>query len=174
MVHFEQTIHILLDPDKKDVQERFQLFIRLLAEPLDYDKQGQLKLNQIMSAYLNGHYYNFCCMAVPFIEECIRSILIKTGFNITKLKAEDGIPTEYKTMSALNFENIGDYIPMEIVMFIRTVLLQGKYYTGLNIRNDVAHGISKWEEYSDYATNLVLYIMFQLARVAIQKKEIDE
>lgn len=170
LIHFNDLIFKQLNEDLKDVQNRFKFMVKYLSETTGGSENSYYKVNRMLNAFRNSLYFDFMNMAIPYIEESLRYLLSVCSINPLQLKNEEGIPTQYKTMDFLFRNELKNEFPENIPFTLQMILTKGRYNVGLNLRNDVAHGILRWNEFDQFNSSLLLAVMFILSRVCLWKK----
>jgi hypothetical protein len=174
LVYFEDSIHKLLPKDSPEIQDRFKFMVNYLSESTGAQKQSTYKCGRFLNAFCNAQYYEFLCMAIPYLEDALRCIIDRVGINPVQLKNIEGEPTQYKTLDLLYRDEVKKVLPDDVAFSLQMILTYGRFNIGLNLRNDVAHGILHWEEFNSFNASLILVFLFILSGVSIWIKKNQE
>ena len=174
LLHFNDLIFKLLHEDLKDVQNRFRIMVQYLSESTGCQESSYYKVNRILNAFRNSLHFDFLSMAIPYIEESLRYLLGVCHINPLQLKNEEGVPTQYKTLEFLFRDEFKNGLPENISFTLQMILTKGRFNVGLNLRNDIAHGILLWNDFDQFSTALLMVVMFILSGVCLWKKSSEE
>ena len=152
----------LYRPAFEEAVTRLQLtvddIIAWLAEcPLFTDDRLKL-LKPAIAAYLNGDWSTAIHVAIPQIEHALRQVLVLCGQPLTRphrngtflLKNLDEVLRDPATERAL---------PKDVRLYLRTLLCDQR---GLNIRNNVCHGLWGSESFNWFTADRVIHAVLVL------------
>lgn len=109
--------------------------------------------------YFDRDYISSIHILVPRFENCFRKFFEHGGHPTTSIR--DGIQKEQVLNQFLNQDFVVEKIGEDKVEFLRMLLVDE---LGLNLRNDVAHGLSKLRDFNEVNANVVLYLFFMLIK----------
>ena len=109
--------------------------------------------------YFDRDYISSIHILVPRFENCFRKFFEHGGHPTTSIR--DGIQKEQVLNQFLNQDFVVEKIGEDKVEFLRLLLVDE---LGLNLRNDVAHGLSKLDNLNEVNANIVLYLFFMLIK----------
>ena len=109
--------------------------------------------------YFERDYVSSIHILVPRFENCFRKFFGQGGHPTTTIR--DGIQKEQVFNQYLNQDFVVEKIGEDKVEFLRLLLVDE---LGLNLRNDVAHGLSKFDNLNEVNANIVLYLFFMLIK----------
>lgn len=119
-----------------------------------------------IDAYMNGDFLVSIYLLIPQIEVLIRNLAEKIGIPILKPSRSGGF--YYRTLDELLREGgIIKVLGENMSLYLRVLLTDPR---GWNLRNEVAHGISKPEMFNQIAADRIFHALLCLALV----KEKDE
>jgi hypothetical protein len=133
-------------------------FVEWLGEsPLYLSDRMQL-LNQAFASYLNGNWAMAVHLAIPQIENALRQVLVLHGQPLIRphrngtflLKNLDELLRDSVTERAL---------PKDVRVYLRTLLCDQR---GLNVRNNVCHGLWPAEYFNWFIADLVIHAVLVL------------
>ena len=109
--------------------------------------------------YFERDFVSSIHILVPRFENCFRKFFGQGGHPTTTIR--DGIQKEQVFNQYLNQDFVVEKIGEDKVEFLRLLLVDE---LGLNLRNDVAHGLSKLDNLNEVNANIVLYLFFMLIK----------
>lgn len=135
----------------------------LLRSPL-FDPDRRQLLEYAVTAYLNDDHIAASHVLVPQIEHALRRLLGLLGKATDKHRRSDLTVMVEKTLNdILEKESvIRECLGEDVVMYLRVFLCDPR---GLNVRNNVAHGLMKAEEFSRFISDRLLHIILLLAHI---------
>ena len=141
-----------------------QLVDYLLHSPV-FNEQQRKFLHEGIEAYLNSQFTHAIHLLVPQIEVAIRCLLELSGGSIIKPSRNGGF--NLKTLGELlSSEEIVLVLGEDVAFYLRTLLTDQR---GLNIRNDVCHGILRYEMMSNTIADRLIHVLLTLALIQDNK-----
>ncbi|UUM26097.1 DUF4209 domain-containing protein [Acinetobacter colistiniresistens] len=116
-----------------------------------------------IDAYLKEDHITSVHLLVPQIESAFRNAVEYSGGNVLRENRFDGF--NYQTLDGLiNNDNIKELFhdDSETIFYFRSVLSEPR---GLNIRNDVCHGILRADDINFSHSLLVVHVILLLAQI---------
>jgi hypothetical protein len=132
----------------------------LFVSPV-YDASRRATIQEALQAYFSRDFVKFVHMAVPQIEQALRTLLGLLGQPIFK-------PTR---QGAMDVKNLNDLLREEtlracfnedIWLYLRTFLADRR---GVNLRNNLCHGLTPVDHITLPLANQVLHVLLTLALV---------
>lgn len=132
----------------------------LYESPIFEEKRKEFLVRGI-KAYLDGGFLVALHILIPQIEALIRNLAKKVGVSILKSSRSGGF--NYKTLDELlRDENIIKVLSEDMCFYLRILLTDAR---GWNLRNNVCHGISPIETFSQIVTDRVFHVLLCLSLV---------
>lgn len=160
-----QINSIFLDAALERAKERHQLDAPRLAELLFalpiYEESRRETIMESLRAYCAGDLVKFVSVAVPQVEHALRRLLGLMGQPMFK-------PTRQGTMDVKNLNDvlredaIKACLKEDIQLYLLTFLADRR---GINLRNDLCHGLVAAERITRPLANQVLHVLLTLALV---------
>ncbi|MFP3904838.1 MAG: DUF4209 domain-containing protein [Armatimonadota bacterium] len=117
-------------------------------------------LERAMSAYLEGDYLSFLHLVVPQIEGILAQILRLSGEPTTQQLTHGSSETRQRPLvDMLQDDTMRKILGEDVIYAFRAVLTKRN---GLNLRNEIAHGLADWGAFNWVNANMVLLLLFQL------------
>jgi len=128
-------------------------FIAWLGDsPLFVEDRLQL-LKPTFTAYLNGDWATAIHLAIPQIENALRQVLVLSGTTI--LRADGNGTLMVKNLNqVLRDPVVQQALPDDVRFYLRILLCDQR---GLNIRNNVCHGLWSSEHFNWYTADRVMH-----------------
>jgi len=121
-----------------------------------------------IDAFLNGDFLVSLHLLIPQLEALVRNLAEKIGIPILKPSGSGGF--YYRTLDKLLKEDgIIEVLGEDMCLYLRVLLTDP---CGWNLRNDVAHGISKPERFNQITADRTFHALLCLALV--KEKEAKE
>jgi hypothetical protein len=119
-------------------------------------------LERAIDRYLAGDYISSIHTVVPELEHTIRSILPRLGEADTVVYRKTGIMRVKPLDDVLKRPKLRKALGEDIYRYLYTVLVdQG----GMNVRNDVAHGVMASERFNLTTATILLHLLLILTRL---------
>lgn len=117
-------------------------------------------LSKALDYFLNKEYMSFMYLIIPQIEEAVRNLQELNGGNVLIFKNGGYLVKTFDTLlrEAVVVETLGE----DLALYYRMVFTDQK---GLNLRNDLAHGIINEEKFRKQNADLVLHCLLALAMI---------
>ncbi len=140
----------------------------LFKSPL-FDQDRQPLLENAVTAYFAGDHITAIHVLLPQIEHALRRLLGLLGKPTNKHRRSDLTVMVEKTLNDIleNEQSIQDCLGEGVIMYLRVVLCDPR---GLNVRNSVAHGLMKPEQFNRFVSDRLLHIILLLAEI----RELEE
>jgi len=136
----------------------------LLLSPVITDQQKSFLVEGI-TAYIQKQFSIAIHLLVPQIEAVIRNLVRMSGGS--DLKSARGGGFHLKTLDELlRGTEIIPVLREDAVFYLRTLLSDPR---GWNIRNDVCHGISRYEQMSENVADRLMHVLLLLALVRVRE-----
>jgi hypothetical protein len=167
MIDLQLKLELLLLPIFEKLIARgldTKILLRKLEECYLLDEDNLRFINVGIQRFFENDYISALHVLVPQYESILRSMFTKLGFATTSIKK--GIAQHEETFNVfLEREDIRLVLGEDLHKFIEMVMVKQR---GFNLRNNVAHGLMKSNEYTKELTVLVIYMYLLLAN--FQKK----
>lgn len=125
------------------------------------DKDRFPIIEQALEAYFNRNYIVFLHLIIPQIEEAVRNILEFSGGKVLKEASSGGY--HLRTFDDVLRDNIVIGALGEDMSFYFRVLFTNQY--GLNLRNDICHGISSLKTFNARNSDRVFHALLCLGLI---------
>jgi len=160
-------IFVRLKKEKNFKQEDLFLFLKNWGLISD----NNLKIiEKGVNKYFIEDYISSIHILVPQLEEVIRNMLRRGGIQTTSLKNEKTIITQEKSLNDLLLnEEVKKIFGESLDWYMRIILTERM---GLNLRNEVAHGLIKYEQCSFNNLNKIIHIFILLTRFNLITKRL--
>ena len=135
----------------------------LLKSPLFGTDRGPL-LEHAITAYVRGDHITTIHVLVPQIEHTLRQLLGMLGKPTNKHRRSDLSVMVEKTLNDIleSEQAIQDCLGEDMVTYLRVFLCDPR---GLNVRNNVAHGLMKPAQFHRSISDRLLHIILVLAHI---------
>lgn len=154
-----QINSILFNIVIKNFLETHQLsykdFKDLIFDEILYKTHEQTLLAAIKSLY-NSDYFSMCYISVPIIENALRQLLFQCDHSIYEENKNDGFENITLTRVILTLE---EYLTEDIIFHFKFVLNEK---AGLNLRNDLSHGLLNDSQIHETTAFTILHIFMVL------------
>lgn len=136
----------------------------LYESPIFNEERKEIFVKGI-EAFLNGDFIVSLHILIPQIEAIIRNLAEKIGIPILKPSQSGGF--FYKTLDDLLREKrIIEVLDEDMCLYFRVLLTDPR---GWNLRNDICHGISKFEHFNQMVADRIFHVLICLALVKERK-----
>ncbi len=128
-----------------------------------FDGDSLKMLTAAVERHFAGDYISSIHILVPQVENALRSLL--------KLK---GIPVEKTDAGAISVKDMGGILAEEEAKsilgrdFVTYLRLKFTDKEGMNIRNEVAHGLLKADKFDHKLSASLLYVLLKLGKLAVK------
>lgn len=140
--------------------------IQFILESPIINEQDEKFLSDGIDAYFVGKYNQSIHLLVPQIERVIRNLVELSGGAILKPSRNGGY--HLKTLDELiKSQEVISALGKDASIYFRTLLTDQR---GWNIRNNVCHGISSYEQMNKNTADRVLHVLLVLS--LIRNKEV--
>ena len=128
-------------------------------------------LQQGLAAYLEHDFVKSIHILVPQLEEVLRNLLAMIGVPTVKnVPRHPGI-TDVKSMNnVLEEERIREILPEDVWRYLTLLYIDRR---GVNLRNDLAHGLIVLEGFNEYSSNRVLHSLLALTPITIKPRRMS-
>jgi len=176
-LHF-QLNHLMTfsDPILYLAMERFRAhfapsvddLIELIYEcPIFLDSRKAL-LKQGLLAFLERDFLKAIHILVPQIEEALRNLLVMVGIPPVKNVARHPGITDVKSMNnVLEEERIREVLPENVWRYLTLLYIDRR---GVNLRNDLAHGLIPIDGFNAYSANRVVHSLLVLTPIRDKRR----
>jgi hypothetical protein len=139
--------------------------------PLGLDKGTMAMIQQGCDRLIVGDFISATHILIPRLEDVMRQLLRSLGVDTTEFRRDvgDGTSrTDDATLGSLmrkslpDGRSVKDYLGADLWNHLDSVL---NSQTGLNLRNEFAHGLARPEHCSPANAGIVLSLLYQLAAV---------
>lgn len=141
--------------------------LKTLSNPIPYDNffindTDKKVLKDSIESFTKGDYMSSLSLIVPRIESILREVIMKKGGTDLIVKSSNGNKYfAHKTFSeCLKSIEIEEFFSKEMVLLLKAVF-SNNY--GLNIRNELSHGLLDKYGYTETANIIVLIIILHIA-----------
>lgn len=141
--------------------------LKTLSNPIPYDKffindTDKKVLKDSIETFKKDDYMSSLSLIVPRIESILREVIKKKGGTDLIVKSFNGNKyLAHKTFSeCLKSIEIQDFFSEEMILLLKAVF-SNNY--GLNIRNELAHGLLDKYGYTEIANIIILIIILHIA-----------
>jgi hypothetical protein len=126
-----------------------------------------------VEAHFKSEFADAIHLLLPQIEQAVRTLFWRIGRPTNKAHRTG--------RGAMQFQNLNDFLPREVWpvpgeggedlrMYLLATLAHPK---GMNLRNDVAHGLLPTAAFDRTRSERVLHVLFAIAAIGFRKKEPD-
>jgi len=130
-----------------------------------FDEERKEFFARGIEAFLNEDFLVSLHLLIPQLEALVRNLAEKIGIPILKPSRSGGF--YYRTLDELLREDgIIEVLGEDICLYLRVLLTDSR---GWNLRNDVAHGISKPERFNQITADRTFHALLCLALVKEKK-----
>lgn len=165
----DKVIKKIIEHHKLNTEKLTEL---LIESPVFLEERNEL-LKKSIQMYFNEDYISFCHIVVPQIEFAFRTLLSLNGGSILK-------PKKKQKHNIFQFKVLGDLLSDPIIENIFNtdykryfqVLLNN--HRGLNLRNDICHGVIKSDAFDKNKANLLFHVLITLSLLRIDESEMDK
>lgn len=98
-------------------------------------KNQEKTLHAVIKALYNKDYFSMCYISVPLIENGLRQLLIQCDHSIYEKNKHEGF--ENITLTRVLAE-LSEYLDVDFIFHLKFILNEK---AGLNLRNEIAHGL---------------------------------
>ena len=162
-IFLRETLNTLIDKFKLTAEEIVDYFYE---SPI-FDERRKEFLIKGIEAYLKGDYVVSLHILIPQIEAIIRNLSEKIGISILKPSRTGGF--FYRTLDELlREERIIKILGEDMCLYFRILLTDPH---GLNLRNEVCHGISGPERFNRISADRIFHVFLCLALVKEKENE---
>lgn len=138
-----------------------EVLVNYLYEFPIFDERRKKFLEIGIEAYLKGQFVIAIHILIPQIEALIRNLAEMIGLPVLKLSRLRGF--DYRTLGELLWdENIVKVLGEDLNLYLRVLFTDTR---GWNLRNNVCHGISHIETFSQSDADRVFHTLLCLALV---------
>lgn len=167
MLHIEVDVGLLLEKvfDKlieeqnfntKDVMKKFDEWKHLDEKNYPFIEAG-------IKRFFEKDYVSAMHILVPQLESTLRNFFVKAGYSTTSIKKSTG-QNEETFHEFLNREDIEKALGRNVKKMIQVIMVEK---SGLNLRNDIAHGLIDFSDITKNRCILVIYLYLVLTRYSI-------
>lgn len=145
----------------------------LFKSPLFSTDRGPL-LGHAITAYMAGDHVTAIHVLVPQIEHALRRLLGMLGKPTDKHRRSDLRVMVEKTLNDIleNEQATQDCLGEDMMTYLRVFLCDPR---GFNVRNILAHGLMKPQQFNRFVSDRLLHIIFVLAHIrASEEPQSDE
>lgn len=163
LVCFGELLAELLDSDHPEHQHRVEYLARFLSYASDGSVgEGRFGLCIVLD-FLSRNHLGSLSVSIPFMERSIRKSAQRIGINPVRQETDSSQPEMFRVLNFLKDSRIRDFFSEKLCDTLEACLLMDDRGFGLNLRNDVAHGVLGYDDYHWFNTHLVLYLLLQVA-----------
>lgn len=116
-----------------------------------------------LERYFKQDYVSALYILVPQFESTLRNLLFNAGIDVTSFKVKTGT-FEEKPFGFLFQEDVKKALGNNLIKYIAVVMVEK---TGLNLRNEVAHGLLGRGKCLKSFTDIVIHLFLTLTRFSI-------
>jgi hypothetical protein len=147
--------------------------IKIMKSSGLHSKSDDLVIETLVSLYWRKEYFTFVHVAVPFVESSLRRLFTTSGMATQRLNKKIG-GYEYRPINKLLqdphaelvFKQISNETGPDLLHTINMIFTEK---LGLNIRNNLAHGIYQADFYSRKYSDQILLIILILSLIKIKE-----
>lgn len=159
---FEKLIDVYnLNTD--DIMERFEKWNHLDKRNHPFIKRGLIK-------FFEGDYISSIHILVPQFESTLRNFFKQAGYATTSIK-KGGTQQDQTFNAFLDREDIKSALSDDDYTLIRVIMVE---QTGLNLRNNIAHGTIGLNDVTQNRCIIVIYLYLILTGYQIEEVELNE
>lgn len=143
----------------------------LAQSPVFHESRREF-LNEGLKAYEGGDYLKAIHILVPQVEHTLRNLLVLMQIPTTKTVPRHPGITDVKSMNqVLEDERVREALTENIWRYLTVLYIDRR---GLNIRNDLAHGLMEMKMFNRAVADRVFHSLLILALLrAVEKPEVD-
>jgi hypothetical protein len=170
MTFYEPYLYIVLSK----IKERFTLsaddLLSFLYECPIFPESRRPILREGLKAYVDGDFLKAIHVLIPQVEESLRNFLVLIGIPPVKSMPRHPGITDVKSMNnVLEEERVKEVLPEDVWRYLTLLYIDRR---GLNLRNDLAHGLIPLEGFNEAVANRVLHSLLILSPIrVVQNKE---
>lgn len=170
MLNLNINLEILIKKVFEKMTREFQLNADDIMEKFDrwggLDNRNHLFVENGISKFFKDDYVGSIHILVPQFESALRRFFANMGFPTTSIKK--GTAQHEETFNVfLNREDIKEFLGENIHRLIQIVMVE---QSGLNLRNEIAHGLIKYSDITKSKCILVIYLFLILTRYNVACK----
>lgn len=118
-----------------------------------------------IKSYFSGDYVSSLHILVPQLEACVRNLFAQAGYATTSIKK--GLAQHEITFNEfLKNEDVISVLGKAYHKYLQVVMVE---QTGLNLRNEIAHGLINIESCNKATCSLILYLLLSITRYSISE-----
>lgn len=133
--------------------------------------EGTEIIREGIAAHWKGVYISSVHVLIPQIERMVRNLAISIGVVTSKYNRRDRTTQEKTLSDLLNDEIFRQTAPEELRLYLQCLLVDKR---GLNIRNNVAHGLLTAEAFSEQLAAQLIYCLLLCSILRIERKPVIE
>lgn len=163
IVCFGELLTEFLSPNAPDYSKRLGHLAKLLSfSSDDSSEEARFGLQMVLNLHADN---NLECLSIglPFIERTIRNMALKFGYNPVRLETDIRRPEVFKVLNYLKNDKVKAGMSEKLCESLEIFLLMDENGFGLNLRNNVAHGVMRFNEYGFFYSYLIIYLLIQIA-----------
>lgn len=177
--HYAQNIqltHFVFGRSLNDMRSKIpvdQIKDIFISSPVYNERDGDV-IDRILKAYWEGDNLTFSSLAIPYIESSLRFMHKANGIPVLRSSVNEYGGYEYASMGTLLNEDLlkaifsGDK-GVDLYTFIKITMLDSR---GLNLRNNLSHGINLASFSSQFVADVVFLVLMTF--LVIKKNDINE
>jgi hypothetical protein len=163
-VLLERVFHVLTEERGLKAEDFFSFLRRW---PI-LDERNAALLEVGIERFFARDYVSTLHILVPQLECCVRRMFAKAGYPTTIIKK--GTTQQEQTFTKfLEREEVKDFLGTNFHRYLEMVMVD---QTGLNLRNDIAHGLIKPEDCNETNAQTVLHLLLMLTCYRLRSEEI--
>jgi hypothetical protein len=171
MTFYEPYLYIVLSK----IKERFTLsaddLLSFLYECPIFPESRRPILREGLKAYVDGDFLKAIHVLIPQVEESLRNFLVLIGIPPVKSMPRHPGITDVKSMNnVLEEERVKEVLPEDVWRYLTLLYIDRR---GLNLRNDLAHGLIPLEGFNEAVANRVLHSLLILSPIRVVPKQVS-
>ncbi len=169
MSFYEPFLHWVLEK----IKEQFKLTEDDLVECLHgcpvFLESRKTILREGLSAYMAGDFLKAIHVLVPQVEEILRNLLVMMGISPVKpVPRHPGISDVKSMNNVLEDVDVRRMFPEDVWRYLTLLFIERR---GMNLRNDLAHGLIPIEGFNQGVANRVVHSLLVLSLVQGKSRE---
>ena len=159
----ELLLHLILEKIKGQFALNADNLVSYLYESPIFLESRKPILREGLVAYLQRDFLKAIHVLVPQVEEALRNFLVLLSIPPVKTVSRHPGINDVKSMNnILEEERVRQVLPEDVWRYLTMLYIDRR---GINLRNDLAHGLIPLEGFNEYVANRVLHSLLILAPI---------
>jgi hypothetical protein len=159
-------LHFILQGGIDKTFLNLQSILQFLSKSAIIEKSRLLIIERALVAYFADDYLVFIHLIIPQIEEAIRNLVDRNGGNAQKFK--NGVFNLRTFDDIIRDPIVEGVLGNDLQTYFRIIFTDAR---GLNLRNEVCHGMVEPELFDKETANRILHALFCLGMIRIEENK---